>query len=257
MSKKIGVLVFPAGEINSVELHDALATCVNIELYGASSIDKHGEYVFKNYISGLPMISEENFFDEFNKIIEENNIDVVFPTHDTVADFFAENKDRIKANIIVADRWTAKVCRDKKKTYEVFEKEIERKLQDIIIITRSIPTDKEFYQKNINRVQPFFTSEAGEQLKESLRANQVTEKLNNRESVTVDIDSVIKLERNKRKYQVIWTEKYMKMTGDIAIKKYVAVILVDVKSNEMKKNNPLGVMIKDINISESNISKTE
>lgn len=123
MSKKIGVLVFPAGEINSVELHDALATCVNIALYGASSIDKHGEYVFKNYISGLPMISEENFFDEFNKIIEENNIDVVFPTHDTVADFFAENKDRIKANIIVADRWTAEVCRDKKKTYEVFEKE--------------------------------------------------------------------------------------------------------------------------------------
>ena len=52
----------------------------------------------------------------------------------------------------------------------------------------------------------------------------------------------------------------MKMTGDIIIKKYVAVIdviLVDVKSNEMKKNNPLGVMIKDINISESNISKTE
>ena len=97
-------------------------------------------------------------------------------------------------------------------------------------------------------------------MKESLRANQVTEKLNNRESVTVDIDSVIKLERNKRKYQVIWTEKYMKMTGDIIIKKYVAVIdviLVDVKSNEMKKNNPLGVMIKDINISESNISKTE
>ena len=123
MSKKIGVLIFPAGEINSVELHDALATCVNIDLYGASSVDKHGEYVFKNYIGGLPMISEKDFFDEFNKVIEENNIDVVFPTHDTVADFFAENKDKIKAGIIVADRRTAQVCRDKRKTYEVFENE--------------------------------------------------------------------------------------------------------------------------------------
>lgn len=123
MSKKIGVLIFPAGEINSVELHDALATCVNIDLYGASSVDKHGEYVFKNYIGGLPMISEKDFFDEFNKVIEENNIDVVFPTHDTVADFFAENKDKIKACIIVADRRTAQVCRDKRKTYEVFENE--------------------------------------------------------------------------------------------------------------------------------------
>jgi len=167
--------------------------------------------------------------------------------------------------VVVEDKNTNEIFKtlainDNDDKSEVFEKEIERKLQDIIIITRSIPTDKEFYQKNINRIQPFFTREAGDQLKESLRANQVTEKLNNRESVTVDIDSVIKLERNKRKYQVIWTEKYMKMTGDIAIKKYVAVIdviLVDVKSNEMKKNNPLGVMIKDINISESNISKTE
>ena len=123
MSKKIGVLIFPAGEINSVELHDALATCVNIELYGASSVDKHGEYVFKNYISGLPMISEEDFFDKFNKVIEENIIDVVFPTHDTVADFFAENKDKIKAGIIVADSRTAQVCRDKKITYEIFEKD--------------------------------------------------------------------------------------------------------------------------------------
>ena len=123
MLKKIGVLIFPAGEINSVELHDALATCVNIDLYGASSVDKHGEYVFKNYIGGLPMISEKDFFDEFNKVIEENNIDVVFPTHDTVADFFAENKDKIKACIIVADRRTAQVCRDKKITYEVFENE--------------------------------------------------------------------------------------------------------------------------------------
>lgn len=167
--------------------------------------------------------------------------------------------------IVMADKNTNEIfntlaINDNNNKSEVIEKEIERKLQDIIIITRSIPTDKEFYQKNINRVQPFFTSEAGEQLKESLRENQVTEKLNNRESVTVDIDNVIRLERNKRKYQVIWTEKYMKMTGDIVIKKYVAVIdviLVDVKSNEMKKNNPLGVMIKDINISESNISNKE
>ena len=43
---KINVLVFPAGEVNSIELHDALSTCVNIELFGASSINRHGEYVF-------------------------------------------------------------------------------------------------------------------------------------------------------------------------------------------------------------------
>ncbi len=51
---KTKVLIFPAGEINSIEIHDSLSTCVNIELYGASSVDRHGGYVFRNYISGVP-----------------------------------------------------------------------------------------------------------------------------------------------------------------------------------------------------------
>ena len=117
---KIRVLVFPAGEINSIELHDALAYCVNIEVYGASSIDRHGPYVFENYISGLPLINNPSFFESFNSVLQENNIDVVFPTHDTVANFFAMNLDRIKAKVVVADKNTAAICRDKGETYKVF-----------------------------------------------------------------------------------------------------------------------------------------
>ncbi len=48
--EKINVLIFPAGEINSVELHDALSTCVNIKLYGASSVERHGKYIFENSV---------------------------------------------------------------------------------------------------------------------------------------------------------------------------------------------------------------
>lgn len=120
---KINVLVFPAGEINSIELHDALCSCVNIKLFGASSIDRHGEYVFKNYISGVPMILDENFLEEFNKLIAKNKIDVIFPTHDTIAEFFAKNRDKIKAKIIVADEKTTEICRDKEKTFELFKDE--------------------------------------------------------------------------------------------------------------------------------------
>lgn len=122
-NKKIHVLVFPAGEINSIELHDALCSCVNIKLFGASSIDRHGEYVFKNYISGVPMISEKNFMDEFNKIILKNKIDVIFPTHDTIAEFFAQNQDKINAKIIVASKETSEICRNKEKTFELFKNE--------------------------------------------------------------------------------------------------------------------------------------
>lgn len=118
---KINVLIFPAGEINSIELHDALSTCVNIELYGASSIDRHGEYVFKNYISGVPLINEPDFIEKFNKIISDKKIDVVFPTHDTVAVFLAENQEKINAEIVCADKITSEICRDKKKTFDLFK----------------------------------------------------------------------------------------------------------------------------------------
>jgi hypothetical protein len=117
---KINVLVFPAGEINAVELHDALATCVNIELYGASSIDRHGPYVFRNFISGLPFLQEDGFLDAFNMILKEYHIDAVFPTHDTVAAYLTEHREEIGAKIIAADRETAKVCRDKQLTYDLF-----------------------------------------------------------------------------------------------------------------------------------------
>ncbi|HXC07001.1 MAG TPA: ATP-grasp domain-containing protein [Bacteroidia bacterium] len=115
------VLIFPAGEINSIELHDALASCVNIKLYGASSFDRHGEYVFENYISGVPLINAPDFFEKFNALLEEKEIDLIFPTHDTVATFFADNAHRISAKIVAADKATSAVCRDKEKTYALFK----------------------------------------------------------------------------------------------------------------------------------------
>ncbi len=117
---KIGVLVFPAGEVNSIEIHDALSTCVNIQLWGASSVERHGSYVFQNYISGLPMIQDSGFIESLNRVIQERNIDVVFPTHDTVVEFLTEHSKEIGAKIIASSCDTAKICRDKKLTFDCF-----------------------------------------------------------------------------------------------------------------------------------------
>ena len=117
---RIGVLIFPAGEINSVELHDALSTCVNIRLYGASSVDRHGAFVFKNYISDVPMITSPLFIDAFNNILENFAIDVIIPTHDDIALFLAQKQDLLKATVLTSDIKTAEICRDKKATFELF-----------------------------------------------------------------------------------------------------------------------------------------
>lgn len=121
MIKKINVLVFPAEGQNAYELHDALSTCVNIHLIGGTSVARHGEFLFKNYIKDIPFISDKNFLHEFNKILRANKIDVIFPTHDTVVKYLVENKDKIPAKIVAGDRETTEICRDKSLTYEKFD----------------------------------------------------------------------------------------------------------------------------------------
>ncbi len=120
MADTIRVLIFPAGEINSIELHDALSTSVNVEVFGGSSVDRHGPFVFRNYIGEIPLISDPQFIEHFNQVLSDNRIDVVFPTHDTVADYFAEHHDDIRAKVVVAAPETAAICRDKMKTYQTF-----------------------------------------------------------------------------------------------------------------------------------------
>lgn len=108
MMKKIRVLVFPCEGMNAVELHEALSSCVNIDVLGASSVERHGRYIFKNYISTIPNISEEDFIEKLNNEIVRFNIDVIFPTHDAVVKYLSENKVKIKAKIISDDPYTAK-----------------------------------------------------------------------------------------------------------------------------------------------------
>ena len=59
----INVLIFPC-EGNSNELHDALSYCFNITVFGASSVSRHGKFIYKNYYPKLPYITEEKFFEK-------------------------------------------------------------------------------------------------------------------------------------------------------------------------------------------------
>lgn len=118
---KIKVLVFPAESGNATEIHDALSSCVGVEVWGASSVERHGPYVYKNYVSGLPKIDEEDFYEKLSGLVVRLGIDVVIPTHDTVVLEFAENIDRIPAKVLVPQLETAEACRSKKKAYSMLK----------------------------------------------------------------------------------------------------------------------------------------
>lgn len=118
--KKIKVCVFPAQSESAVEINNALSNCEGIEVFGATSIRGHNEFNFCNYNYSLPSMEEPSFIEKFERYLNENQIDVVFPANDGAVEFFAKNKEAFSATIVNSDYRTATICNDKKLTYELF-----------------------------------------------------------------------------------------------------------------------------------------
>jgi len=120
---KVNVLVFPAGGENALEIYEALRYNLNVSVYGASGKSDHACYLYPHdrYFEGDYYIDSPTFISSFNALIEHNNIDVVIPTHDTIALFLAQNREQISAKILTADARTASICREKKKLFELFK----------------------------------------------------------------------------------------------------------------------------------------
>jgi hypothetical protein len=121
MNKKTNVLVFPCGAESAMEIHLGLKDVMNIRVVGASKREDHGRMVYENYYGDFPNISEDNFIEELNKLIEKESIDLILPTHDTVLVFMAKNQDKIKTKVAVPGLWQAEICRSKKKIYNLFK----------------------------------------------------------------------------------------------------------------------------------------
>lgn len=119
---KYNVMVFPAGETNAIEIAQALSNQVNINLFGASSIERAGRFFFDNYVNDLPRIDSPIFLDSFNDLIKKWGIDIVIPTHDSVVLFLAENRADIKCQILAPELETAQICRKKSATYNLFSR---------------------------------------------------------------------------------------------------------------------------------------
>ena len=55
------VLVFSCGAIPAIDINFAMRGNKEYKIYGASSYDDHGLYVYENYIGGVPFLYEEDF----------------------------------------------------------------------------------------------------------------------------------------------------------------------------------------------------
>lgn len=115
------VLVFPCGSEIGLEINRSLAHSTHFEMYGASSIDNHGAYVYRNYIGGLPNIDDDDCIEKINELIDKNGIDFIFPAHDSAVLKFAQHAEELHAAVVTSPLETCEICRSKLKTYEVLQ----------------------------------------------------------------------------------------------------------------------------------------
>lgn len=148
------VLVFPCGSEIGLEIHNALKYSKDFKLYGGSSVDDHGKFVYENYIPDIPFIDDDGLLDFLNEAIEKNGIDLIYPAHDDVVLKLSELKDDLKAHVVVSNSKTCDVCRSKSKTYKFFrEFDFIPKLYDI---SKDSFDDLDYVRKQTDGEFPIF-----------------------------------------------------------------------------------------------------
>lgn len=118
--QKSRILVVPAGTEIAFEIHNALKYSKFVELYGATSVDCHADFVFKNCINNIPFPDNDDYIDSINSIVDKYEIDYIYPAHDSVQYKLTCESEKLHTKVITSDIDTVKICRFKNKTYEFF-----------------------------------------------------------------------------------------------------------------------------------------
>ncbi|WP_050008088.1 ATP-grasp domain-containing protein [Butyrivibrio sp. WCE2006] len=118
------ILIFPAGTEIAFEIQNSLKYSKFVRLFGGSSTSDHADFTYERLIGGFPYVNDDGFLDYLNKVIDEYDIDCVYPAHDSVCLFFSEHAEEIHAQVIITDEHTTKICRSKQRTYEYFDGEV-------------------------------------------------------------------------------------------------------------------------------------
>lgn len=118
MAQPVNIAVFPSEGENAFELYRSLRYAPRFRVFGASSRPGHARFLFEDNQDDLPSLENAAFLPAFNRYLEQKHIDLVFPTHDSVAVYLAEHQAELEAALVGSNAETARLCRKKKLFYE-------------------------------------------------------------------------------------------------------------------------------------------
>jgi hypothetical protein len=116
----MNVLVFPCGSEIGLEIHRSLVNKKGITLFGMSSVDDHGRYVYENYIGGCPMVGSSEFVDYVKKVIKAYKIDVIYPANDAALTTCKIHENEL-CKVIGPSTRTTVTCYSKWRTYNILK----------------------------------------------------------------------------------------------------------------------------------------
>ena len=115
MKKK--VLVFPCGSEIGLEIYNSVNDSIHFELFGLSSTKDHGKFVYTNYIEEIGFYKYLKFINELKLIIERYNIDILYPTMDSIITYLKYFEEELGIPVVGPSYETAKICSSKLETY--------------------------------------------------------------------------------------------------------------------------------------------
>ncbi|MDD3945316.1 MAG: ATP-grasp domain-containing protein [Bacteroidales bacterium] len=118
--QKLKILVFPCGSEIGLEVFRSLQYSTHIELFGGSSVDDHGKFVYQNYFGNLPFIDAQNFIENIRCLVKKNKIDAIYPAMDKVIWKLKTNEEDVGCKVISSPAETTTICLSKRETYNKF-----------------------------------------------------------------------------------------------------------------------------------------
>ena len=135
---KKNVLVFPCGSEIGLDIYSSVYLSTYFHLVGANSVDDHGKFVYEDYVSGIPFVTDQMFIPKMKELVRQRQIDVIYPTMDQVITVLKEHEEELGCMVVSSPVETVRICLSKELTYQ--------KLADILLTPKvydfsSIPTD--------------------------------------------------------------------------------------------------------------------
>lgn len=115
------ILVFPCGSEIALEINRSLVNSTYFRLIGANSISDHGEFVFENYIGGIPFVDSDDFIPQIKEIVKQYKIDYIYPAMDSAIEKLKYYEEEIGCMVVSPPIETAEICLSKEKTYEFLD----------------------------------------------------------------------------------------------------------------------------------------